>query len=566
MVPVSKRNNLFGRVWADDDVTAVEDQPADPSAGLTNLGFLRGAIRRGAWLWGALALAGLLLGAAAPMLSPSVYQASTTLLLKVGPEAAPGTAIQNEQVVAQSRPVAALALKELNLREDPSSFMQSYTATVVTDQALLITVNAPTSDEATTRARVLAAAFLQFRASMLHGQQRNYFRALNQDISQQMQVINTLSRQIREVSAQPPSSTQRAKLGSLLSQRKDAYTTLKTIQQNAASEVAATQAVTDQQVNQSKVVNPAAPILQSRHAGLKHTILYSITGLIVGFALGLAIVIIRALVSDHLRRRDDVAYALGAPVKLSVGKVERRRLLPGRTQLTAVQGTDVQRIAAHLRRAVPQTSRGASSLALVPVDSTQAAALSVVALALSCAERGRRVVVADLAPGSPAASLMDTAEPGVRRVSVEGRELVLVVPEADDDMPPGPLGTSRLTHPALASAAKSADLLLTLIAIDPALGGEHLATWATDAVIMVTAGRSSWTKIHAAGEMIRLAGTRLVSAVLVGADKTDESLGVTGRPGPGPDVDVMTEGVRVDAERSLLTREARRSEGPAPGS
>ena len=29
------------------------------------------------------------------------------------------------------------------------------------------------------------------------------------------------------------------------------------------------------------------------------------------------------------------------------------------------------------------------------------------------------------------------------------------------------------------------------------------------------------------GEMIRLSGTRLVSAVLVGADKTDESLGVT---------------------------------------
>ena len=33
-------------------------------------------------------------------------------------------------------------------------------------------------------------------------------------------------------------------------------------------------------------------------------------------------------------------------------------------------------------------------------------------------------------------------------------------------------------------------------------------------------------EIHAVGEMIRLARTRLVSAVLVGADKTDESLGM----------------------------------------
>jgi hypothetical protein len=35
------------------------------------------------------------------------------------------------------------------------------------------------------------------------------------------------------------------------------------------------------------------------------------------------------------------------------------------------------------------------------------------------------------------------------------------------------------------------------------------------------------------GEMVRLAGMRLASAVLVGADKTDESLGVTHTP-PAP--------------------------------
>ena len=541
--------NLFGRVWADDDPTTVEDQLSDPSAGLTSAGFLRGAIRRGVRVWGSLALAGLLLGAGLTLASPSLSQAETTLLLTVGPEAAPGTAIQNEQVVAESRPVAALTLKKLRLTEDPGSFQQSYTVAVLTDQALLVTVSAPSSSEAVTRAKALATAFLQFRTGVLEAQQRGYFKALDQNVSQQRQLVSTLSGQIRQVSAQPPSTSQRARIGALQSDRRDANNTLQTIVQNVATEKAAAENVTNQQVSQSKVVNPAAPILQSRHARLKHVILYSVMGLIVGLALGLAIVIIRALVSDRLRKRDDVAYALGAPVRLSVGKVERRRLLGGRPQLTAVQGADVQRIAAYLRRTAARTSRGAASLAVVPVDSTQPAALSVVALALSCAERGRRVVVADLAPGRPAASLVDSAEPGVRKVSAEGRELVLVVPEAGDDMPSGPLGASRV-HPALASAAKSADLLVTLAVLDPALGGEHLATWATDAVVMVTAGRSSWTKIHAAGEMIRLAGTRLVSAVLVGADKTDESLGVTGGPGPEPDVDVMTEGLRIDAESS----------------
>jgi hypothetical protein len=43
---------------------------------------------------------------------------------------------------------------------------------------------------------------------------------------------------------------------------------------------------------------------------------------------------------------------------------------------------------------------------------------------------------------------------------------------------------------------------------------------------MVSAGGSSAERIHGVGEMIRLAGTRLDSIVLVGADKSDESLGL----------------------------------------
>ena len=75
----------------------------------------------------------------------------------------------------------------------------------------------------------------------------------------------------------------------------------------------------------------------------------------------------------------------------------------------------------------------------------------------------------------------------------------------------------------------SADLLLTLVTLDPALGGEHLATWATNAVVVVSAGQSSAERIHGVGEMIRLAGMRLDSVVLIGADKSDESLGLVRR-------------------------------------
>ena len=78
-------------------------------------------------------------------------------------------------------------------------------------------------------------------------------------------------------------------------------------------------------------------------------------------------------------------------------------------------------------------------------------------------------------------------------------------------------------------------------------------TWADDAVVVVTAGRSSWTKIRAVSEMIRLASVHLVSAVLVGADKTDESLGVTYTQGSGRVADITGKGLQADAEGSLVT-------------
>ncbi len=227
-------------------------------------------------------------------------------------------------------------------------------------------------------------------------------------------------------------------------------------------------------------------------------------------------------------------------MKLSVPAMRASGLLRGRRG--RVPDRYLQRIEAHLRDAVPARFRHAAALAVVPVDDPQVAALSVVSLAESCARQGSRVVVADLCSGAPAAMLLGAKGPGVHKVTAGGARLVAAVPDPAEFAPIGPLRpTSPRAQTAvageLAAACASADLLLTLITLDPSVGGEHLATWAADAVVVVTAGRSSWTKIHAVGEMIRLAGTRLVPAVLVGADKTDESLGVAPMPEAGREAD-----------------------------
>ena len=150
-------------------------------------------------------------------------------------------------------------------------------------------------------------------------------------------------------------------------------------------------------------------------------------------------------------------------------------------------------------------------------------------------------------------------EPGVRPATVHDTRLIIAIPEPDDAMPIGPLGRTSAQEQrspfteAVTAACASSDLLLTLAPLDPSLGGEHLPTWATDAVVVITAGWSSWTRIHAAGEMARLAGTRLVSAVLVGADKTDDSLGVVPRSETGHDAQVVEEDRHANGEDLFIT-------------
>ena len=41
------------------------------------------------------------------------------------------------------------------------------------------------------------------------------------------------------------------------------------------------------------------------------------------------------------------------------------------------------------------------------------------------------------------------------------------------------------------------DAVLLLASLDPAFGAEHISGWATNAVVLVTAGKSSSTRIHA---------------------------------------------------------------------
>jgi capsular polysaccharide biosynthesis protein len=565
----SASRDVLERARAYDSVTAAKDPlTGDLAAGLVSLRFIGAALRRRAWLWCAIAVAGLLIGLGIYMAFPPAYQASTTMLLTQIPSGnsspvtalKPPDAMQSDAVMLQSRTVAERAMHELGLQQSVDSFRAAETVTPVTARILTLTVSAPSSDEAVRRANALATEFLRFRAEQLHTEQNLWFAALNPHISQAWQRVAGLASQIANTSAQPKSPA----FNELQAQSRQANNMLAGLQQTILSY----QATTTSAIEGSEVLDPAAPIPRTPralNAGVRLPIRYAVTGLIPGLALGLGLVIVLELASDRLRRREDVAYALGAPVRLSVGSALTGRWRPGRRGLAAVRGDDMRHTVAHLRDNVPRGSRGTAALAVVAVENAQVAALPLVSLAVSCAQEGRQVVVADLSGGAYAAHLLGAGDPGVRAVSLDGAHLVVVVPDRDDVMPVGPVrraspqAHSAPNGEALAAAYASADLLLTLVPLDPLLGGEHLATWATDAVVVVTAGRSSWRRLHAVDEMIRLAGTRLVSAVLVGADKTDESLGTTRTPSPPAPVNpgLLLAGSPAPAHRPSASRPGR---------
>lgn len=552
---------LAGRLGAYDDGPPGDlDWDADPSAGLISLGYLKAAVRRSAFFCFVMTIVGLVIGGGLYVAVPAPYQAAATIFLIDGPyETGQGPAA-DDQAIAQSPAVASLAMHKLGLQENVNGFLKQYLITISSPSVLVVTFSAKTAAAAVNGARAVAVELLKFRAGQLQQQQKQVLAGLEQQLGQARQNVTTLTTQTSQESLKPASPAQQSQLHSLKAQLKTASGTVTSLQGSINTFDATVPPVTKAAVDGSGLLS-SNPLPR---AHLKRILLFPVAGLIGGLAVGIAIVLIRAIMSDRLRRRDDIANALGVSVSLSTGPLRRKRWLslsglrPGSA---AARRANVKRIAAHLGRAVLERERGVDVLAVVVVDDPVAAALPLVSLATSSARQGKRVVVADLASGAPAARLLGSARPGVRTVSDHETPLVVAVPDRDSVLPPGPLGRVAAWDPdssfsqEVASACARADLLLTLVTVDPAFGADHLRTWAGGAVAVVTAGRSTWTRINAVGELVRLSGTRLVSAVLVGADRRDESLGQIPEPAVGPDAGIVAGPARPDGKSLIVAPE-----------
>lgn len=546
--PPSLDGHLHESLSAYDLAGRVDEEPTTVPGRLVSLGFLAAALRRKARLWCTLAGIGLLVGCGYFAAFPHPYKATVSILLADEPNSNPDAQILTDLVLAKSLPVAESSVQELKLSQTPGTFLASYVVTEVTSQVIQITVSASSSGQAVQTASVVAHQFLEFRAQYEQTQEQQTAAELDQQVNQARQRLSSIDTQISKESADTGNPDQQSILKSLHDKQAAASSTLSQVQNYAIQTQATTATATRQVIGGSQVLNVATAVKSSK---LMTTALYVFGGLFGGLVLGIAIVIIGAITSDRLLRRDDIAYAIGAPVRLSVGSLRRSRWLPDLPGQSAARREGMDRLTAHLRRAAARLAAPAgmlgpgggsdgrglpAGLAVIAVEDTRSTAAAVVAVAVAAAQEHRRVVLADLSRDAEAARLLGvghavTGHPTIARVRSDGVEITVVVPGAEDAALVGPL-PSRAEEQAqpdgeVAVVCADADLVLSLVTLDPASGGGHLSTWAADAVVVVTAGQATAVRIRAVGGMVRLSGTRLASVVVAGADKKDESLGMT---------------------------------------
>ena len=546
-------------------VDELEDEPPSTtpaSPALVTLHFLLTALRRRWPVWVGLGCVGVLLGLGWALTLPPKTVGTVSLLLAHPPDADPQQALSTDVSLLRTRTLAVDVVEQLDLQMTPEEFQRSVVVLPASTDVLVLEVSGPDDTAAVARAGALADAYLAFRSSQIRSQLEGQTRGTRERISSLRAQSEDLRKQYDETGTGSPAAEQRA--SALLNQQAQVTTKLEVAQQTVKDATLAADSVIDA----SFVLDPAS---RKSPPSEVRAILFAIaSGLIGGTATGAGFVLVTALMSNRLRLREEVALALGAPVPISVAgrarasRWTRRTRLPAASLEILVDALD-REVARPTRLGPPAagTGRGPhettrrplpTRLALATVDTGGAGQLVMTSLAARLGTEGLNVLLVDLTASGGLERALDSARdrrrarPGgvhlrPEQQPVRRRRVLREVPASlsralvhrPDRVPSlargplDPLATSASDPPPAApwpDAWDQADVWLTLAEVDPAVGVEHLRSWADEVVVLVAAGRSSAERLHTTGELVRVAGLRLRFAMMVGTDRTDETLGL----------------------------------------
>jgi capsular polysaccharide biosynthesis protein len=508
--------------WRTDDAGPLEQETPAPRQLLVSFHFLRSALRRRWRVWVTLAVVGFAAALAIPFVLPQSSTATTTVVLSHASGSDPAEAMSTDVSMAGTRAVAALVIRQLHLPMTPSEFQDGVTITSVTTSIMKLSVGAPTDQQALTRARALTNAFLQFRSKQLRAQAESQIAGYQRRVSTLNKQIAALNQQYDSLNTNGAATSQRAQ--DLLDERAQLSQQVNTLQQQVESITLQTESV----IGASRRIDSAALVPRSH---LRRIVLDAGSGLIAGLALGVGLVCFRELTSDRLRRREEVALALGVPVRLSVPPLRgprlavlaRGRRAPSRHALQIL----VRGLGEEMLEPTPRPTR----LILAAIDSAEESVTVAAHTGARLAAERRRVLLVDLTEHG-------TLEAAIKRACTDGvpENLAHFRPESVPMYAHGPLSSSKRLDAELPKGDPAravwdrADVVLIVAELSPAIGVSHLTSWADRVVFLVAAGRTSGERMRTLGELTAASGLDVRPALMVGADATDESLGLEAEP------------------------------------
>jgi capsular polysaccharide biosynthesis protein len=463
-------------------VTTSTTADSSAAAPLLDLQALVVAVRRRRRLWCAMALLGLLAGAASAVLMPPAPSAVTKVLV-AHEEDQPndtGTLIRTDVELLRTTRIADKALRSLNSTEDPEDFMRDYRGTGLTNNLLQIEVSGDSDAEAVARAEALADAFVADHVKRMGDAAKAEAKAL---LDQRDRMRDELARVNRAIGEQAPESGPEASatIESLFARRAELDSRIADFDQRAAE----AQTGTPKVVAGTQIVDAPRAV---RHSLPKAAATNSAIGLVLGLVLGLALAAVGAVVADRPVLRRDIAANLGASVIAELRRASLRSGRPWRRRRTRAARA---RLAGTLARAVRGSAEPVSLLELGCARSTSVIAMD---LAAALAPEGP-VVVVDGLPG--------------RRLA--GRR-----PKPGD---PAVVGGER------AAAVSHEERRLAVGSVAPGTAWTDLQYLGTRTVLVVRAGHGSAAWLHTVARQLADQRIAVIGVVLVDPDPRDRTDG-----------------------------------------
>ena len=481
--------------------------------------FLRSALRRGWRVWAGAAALGALTGTVAFALIPPTTSATATLLMAHPTTLDPQSAMATDVSLLTTRQVAGRTVRALGVDLTPSAFEAGVSVQPVTNEILTVTVTASSAEEARRWANTLAREYLPFRAEQLRSLSSGVVSGYERRIATAQKQVDQLGREYSR--AMLEGNQDRA--SDLLTRRTGLNAQIVSMRQGIDDASLATEAA----VTSTHVIDTAVPSVPSH---LKALVLDVSSGLIAGLALGAGLVLLRALTSDRVRRRQDVALALDVPVRVSVPSLGPADKWPRLRLRRRWRHHDLELLSRGLVSAaapgltsqdarqvgLASSSRPWRRVAVAAVGNSRAAAEIVLTAAEHLRLRGLAVRLVDLS----GAALLARADPDVTRPA--GVPEVAVGPFE----PPSGAQLSRPGNDEQHPELETSDIVIVLTDVDPGMDAENLGTWASVLVPVVTAGRSSSELLRTTAGLVHAAQLEMPFALMLGADTTDESLGL----------------------------------------